>query len=702
MSGTEVTPRLGSLGSPGPRCLGSGSSTPVLASCPDNDDERERRQRRRSKVVDTQLSGTDTPLGLSSPLPRQAEARLRDTLRWTSAEITEHYNTCIKLSTENKITPKNAFGLHLIDYMTEILNPKDSGGTDFKVAAGTLDASAKIYSARVDAIHMDTYKILGALGRDVAPSQDVDSPEEEGSTAAEAAKRARKINKRTFKTIAQDVSSINRPESGRRCEVDPMFQRTAAAFNQCTAAGVFLRSARTAGCRSELQFGSKLQPLPSAETLQVPSPEPVAMPGLKALLEKCLEKRPISSTLAGFCFTNWDAECQGESASALLERFKRSDLVFDVNAEVESDGEEPAAALPDTTFSSDSPRGAAASQPGMFQEHLSSFGTVEQSKRGDVGTLGEGDINAMSQHLSMKPGDYSYFSPRTLSMWAGPEHWRFRPHHRAAAQALGQSKSRDTKKPFEIDFDEDIDFKKHFQESKAPVTLAKSLLNRDSSKSTTLPADFNYEPDDLVKLFLKPAVKVSRRMVAGSCLEPAAGVGDYDYSNPNDTSNFCPALQAEDSYDDNDPAQGTHQAEDFNLDAHPEDQAAGLTNPGELSLLPEPQKVRKFTIPYARTAKNIDMKHLKRTTWQALTDDQLGGAAAAGGEDAEERENRAVVGEKTLSSIVQELHHRLPSNMSQELSVPLAFACLLHLANEKILMLEGTEDLSDVIITQDK
>ncbi|NXR16100.1 CND2 protein, partial [Semnornis frantzii] len=235
--------------------------------------------------------------------------------------------------------------------------------------------------------------------------------------------------------------------------------------------------------------------------------------------------------------------------------------------------------------------------------------------------LGEGDIDTMSQHLSIKPGDYSYFSPRTLSMWAGPEHWRFRPQHRAAAQALGQSKGRDTKKAFEIDFGEDIDFRKYFQESKAPVTLARSLQTRDSPRSTTLPADFDYDPDELVKLFLKPAVKVrafSRSLLA----MPAADVGDYDYSNPNDTSNFCPALQqAEDSTDDNDLAQDADQAEDFNLGAHPEGQAAGLTTNGELILLPEPQKVRKFAIPYARTAKNIDMKHLKRTTWEALTED---------------------------------------------------------------------------------
>ncbi|KFV65275.1 Condensin complex subunit 2, partial [Dryobates pubescens] len=46
-----------------------------------------------------------------------------------------------------------------------------------QVAVGTLDASAKIYSARVDVIHTNTYRVLGGLGKDVAPADDVESPE---------------------------------------------------------------------------------------------------------------------------------------------------------------------------------------------------------------------------------------------------------------------------------------------------------------------------------------------------------------------------------------------------------------------------------------------------------------------------------------------------------------------------------------------
>ncbi|NXF14120.1 CND2 protein, partial [Smithornis capensis] len=50
-----------------------------------------------------------------------------------------------------------------------------------QVAAGTLDASAKIYSVRVDMVHADTYKILGGLGKDSAPAKDPESPEGGGT-----------------------------------------------------------------------------------------------------------------------------------------------------------------------------------------------------------------------------------------------------------------------------------------------------------------------------------------------------------------------------------------------------------------------------------------------------------------------------------------------------------------------------------------
>ncbi|KAM6331364.1 condensin complex subunit 2 isoform 3-T3 [Alca torda] len=701
---SALTPRRAPAASPAPRPLG-GTGTPVLADCPGNDDERERRQRRRSRVTDLQLGGTDSPLGLASP--RQAEAWLPALPQWTNAQISDHYSTCIKLSTENKITTKNAFGLHLIDYMTEILKQKDTELTNFKIAAGTLDASAKIYAVRVDAVHADAYKVLGGLGRDSSPTKNVDSPEGD-SSEPEAVKRVQTKKKHSFKTIEQNLNNINVSEANRRCEIDPMFQRTAASFDECSTAGIFLTGLRTQNCHSELLFDSKIVPLPSSETLTLPNSDPVKVMDLKLLLVQCIEKRPICTSLAGFQFTKWDAESHDESVSALLDKFKKSDQVFDINAEIDSDVEDCVPTLPNDDFHSDSPRSTAADKIGEFTENLNSFGTVHQSKRTDADPFVEGDIGSMCLHLSMKPGEYSYFSPRTLSMWAGPEHWRFKPRHKSAdANSEKGTKKRSTKKAFEINFDEDIDFETYFRKTKASVTLAKSILESENVKSTTLPLDFNYDPNNILQLFLKPTVKLCRTSKPNSSLDHEDEIGEYDYNNPNDTSNFCPALQTADSDDDNDPVQFMGQMGEFNLTAHPEDQEfnrcvgdANITTYGELNLIAEPQKVNKIAIQYAKTAKKMDMRRLKKSMWDLLTDEQKKETAAEM-EDAEKEEDTSVVaGEKVFSSITKELLHRLPSVMAKNLSIPLAFACLLHLANEKNLKLEGTEDLSDVLVKQ--
>ncbi|NXI50698.1 CND2 protein, partial [Chloroceryle aenea] len=526
----------------------------------------------------------------------------------------------------------------------------------------------------------------------------------EDCPAPEAAKRVRPKKKHSFKTIEQNLDNINVSEANRRCEIDPMFQKAATSFDECSTVGIFLSGLRTCGFQNELLFEAKIVPLASSEVLTLPSSDPVKVVDLKSLLQQCTEKRLICSSLAGFQFTNWDAESQDESVSALLDKFKKSDQVFDVNAEMESEGEDCGPALPEDNFCSDSPRSTVAEKIGEFTENLNTFGTSHEAKRMDAVPFREGDIGTMCLHLSMKPGEYSYFSPRALLMWAGPEHWRFKPRHRGT-DSKQEAKKRNTKKLFEINFDEDIDFEAHFRKTKASTTLSKSILENQNVKSTTLPTDFNYEPKNMLQLFLKPAVTLCRTSKPGSSVDHDDEIGEYDYNNPNDTSNFCPAFQAADSDDDNDAIRFTSQAGQFNLTALPEGQdaeftRANITMYGELNLIAEPQKVNKIMIQYAKTAKKMDMKRLKKNMWDLLTDGEKKDTEEKMEGAKEEEDTSAVAGEKVFSDITKELLHRLPSVMAHNLSVPLAFACLLHLANEKNLKLEGTEDLSDVLVQQ--
>ncbi|NWS13635.1 CND2 protein, partial [Pachyramphus minor] len=238
--------------------------------------------------------------------------------------------------------------------------------------------------------------------------------------------------------------------------------------------------------------------------------------------------------------------------------------------------------------------------------------------------FGEGDVETMCHHLSMNPGEYSYFSPRTLSMWAGPQHWRFKPRHTSNANSEKETRKRNAKQEFELNFDEDIDFEAYFRKTKTPTTLSKSILERQNVKRTTLPEDFNYDPENFRQLFLKPQVKLNRMSEPVTTLENEAEIGDYDYNNPNDTSNFCPALQVADSDNDSDPSEFLAQTREFNPQGLQLNRA-DVTTYGELNLIAEPQKINKIAIPYAKTEKKMDMRRLKEAMWQLLTDCQKEG-----------------------------------------------------------------------------
>ncbi|KAM6180265.1 condensin complex subunit 2 isoform 2-T2 [Erethizon dorsatum] len=594
--------------------------------------------------------------------------------------------------------------------MSEILKQKDTEPTNFKVAAGTLDASTKIYAVRVDVVHADAYRVLGGLGKDAPSLEEAEDPGADGSAAETGTtKKAPKPKKKhSYKTIEQNIHNLDVSEADRKCEVDPMFQKTAASFDECSTAGVFLSTLRCQDYRSELLFPSDVQPLSTGESLELPDLGWVEMTDLKAPLQQCVEDRELCPALAGFQFTQWDRETHTESVSALVDKFKKNDQVFDVDAEVESDGGDFLdGPLEDDLDANDEPDRTAVRDCEEFRSWKEPC-QVQSCQEGII-SLGDGDIRAMCPLLSMKPGEYSYFSPRTMKMWAGPDHWRFRPRHKQDAPSQLESRKKSTKKDFEIDFDEDTDIDVYFRKTKAATVLSKSTLENQNWRATTLPMDFHYEIDTLVQLYLKPGMRVLK-MAQGQKAETEhyEEIGDYDYNNPNDTSNFCPGLQAADSDSEESDTLLAGPVGTFDLTSEPchtpmtaqengdtPEGHVNITTYGESNLVAEPQKVNKIEIHYAKTAKKMDMKKLKQSMWRLLTElPRKEASAEVAGAPV------GLASDKMLSGLAKDLQQSLPPTMAQNLSIPLAFACLLHLANEKNLKLEGTQDLSDVLVTQ--
>ncbi|XP_077417715.1 condensin complex subunit 2 isoform X2 [Vanacampus margaritifer] len=617
------------------KCLSPAAcSTTLLAAFPGNDDEKERRQRRRSRVIDLQ---TATDSSFSDSAPHSSAGTPAAVPKLSNAQISEHYSTCIKLSTENKITTKNAFGLHLIDYMADILKQKDSELTNFKVAAGTLDASTKIYAVRVDAVHADAYRVLGGLGAETKPGEEEQQNEDADVTTKQPKKRRPPKN-----TVEQNPSNLNSAESERKCEVDPMFHHMASSFDESSTAGVFLPVLFSENSRCELLFPSHMTLLKSTSSYSPPPAMLVPASPFMAGLQRSQEKSNICPSLQDFSFTSWNPE---QTMNQLLEKMKQGEHVFDVNAEPEPEADEE-----------DYPEFDADYEEGMddceerLKEQKEGCEASGSGRGRDVIPIGEGDITTMCLQLSSQTREYSYFSPRTMATWAGPGYWQFKPKHKLDHLPDKETRKKKPKKAFEIDFSADVNFDTYLRTTRLCQEAQKRLSG-----------------------------------------ELREGIGDYDYNNPNDTANFCPAAG-----DSNDDMEGFPDSEDTQPsgESFPPPSLEGISTYGDQDLVPEPHRVNKIEINYAKTAKKMDMKRLKSSMWTLLTD------SPEKPKEVEVTEESEVCGEKVFSQTTKELLQRLPNTMAQNLSIPLAFVALLHLANEKNLELVKVDDMSDVIIKQ--
>lgn len=91
----------------------------------ENNDDYERMARRRSRLLQPHPDVVNSPAHDAARKAAVTQAVPRN-------QVGEHYGNCIRLAAENKITSKNAFDLHLIDYMGEVLKKEDF--TSFRVS----------------------------------------------------------------------------------------------------------------------------------------------------------------------------------------------------------------------------------------------------------------------------------------------------------------------------------------------------------------------------------------------------------------------------------------------------------------------------------------------------------------------------------------------------------------------------------------
>ncbi|XP_019646176.1 PREDICTED: condensin complex subunit 2-like [Branchiostoma belcheri] len=700
-SGRAPTPDFISPSTRHQRGVIAGQSPRVMTHVLENDDAAEKRERRRSRVIELTRGGVGSPI---SPMDRRKSLGTTQG-GLTNAQLADHYTSCIKLSAENKINVKNAFGLHLIDYMSHLLKTKNRNEvTNFQVASCTLDASAKIYAYRVDAVHADAFKMLGGLGHtenaNKSPAEG-DLPEGDGEVKGKKPKKSGMSI-----TTENNLKNINVNNFDLEFEVDPLFKKMSATFDEGGTRGLLLNHLSCMDDNMELLFdakslatatlGEKVDDTGSTEQVDLSE---FLQHQHKGVLER-ISTAEVCPPFTDFKFMEYDQDFFGE----VMSKQGKGEHAFDLNAETQPIEEEG----PDYDMDGDDDDGYHGGMDGgdgtiMEQSMLVEGQPTRMLQDANTSRPPILDGTVGSLVLALEPSEYSYFDSKLLSLWAGPEHWKLKPRSKDAGKEGGDKKARQKKEPFVLVYQDigEAEFEKQFIETKVATTLTKKTLDKYSKDSKVLPPDLSYRADALFRLFGKASVMVKRQVEEDSQMDD--GIENYDYNNRNDCANYCPGLEGGDDSDNESAGfQDFSQASShFNFSHDTTIQGNMSCNASMLEsqmgpdgLVQAPRKVAKIDIDYARQAKRIDVRKLKGTMWNWLIKPH---APEDPGHSAEEE---AVSGEQTFTELMQELPTMVSGQTAKNLSVPIAFVCLLHLANEKCLQIDGNADLSELTVAQ--
>ncbi|XP_017095864.2 condensin complex subunit 2 [Drosophila bipectinata] len=332
--------------------------------------------------------------------------------------------------------------------------------------------------------------------------------------------------------------------------------------------------------------------------------------------------------------------------------------------------------------------------------------------------------------------EYSYRPMEQISQfWAGPSHWKFKRNRARSTlfQANGQTdtqvgstQKKSSKKSAQqaakrknkmIAYDNVTqDF---FQPLDASVKQRKvNFQKKWDSRKLSLPTKFIFDSDYFFKYDSAPSIKLTRRAGEPDSddaddlgLDMDVGSDHGDVENDLDllgNEHFTAAVPANVSIMLPEGAEGV---DGLDLDAR--EATIGLTNvsmrdPCNNTVLEigtefegAPSQVTKVIVPFAKRAKVIDMKNLKKSC-NSLIQKQMLNVVPEETIPSHPRPKKEQYskGVASFQNVYCKLPTLLTTKMSDSLSTSVAFYAVLHLANDMKLRLIPQPDLEDFQIRQ--
>ncbi|XP_052114751.1 condensin complex subunit 2 isoform X1 [Arachis duranensis] len=633
-----------------------------------NDDKLERAQARAARAAAIRRKNVAANLNSQS-----SDANSDPCLN--KQQILDLFKNCIKLASENKINQKNTWELNLIDHITDIIKAGEEDGdveTNFQKASCTLEAGVKIYSLRVDSVHSEAYKVLGGMNRaGQEAEQDADATVE-GDNTENGKERSRKETDKKLSplsTLESSFEALNVKKFDAAFVVDPLYRQTTAKFDEGGAKGLLMNNLGVyGGCRvlfDSLEVPAKCMTSKNQHDISDTIDLSFAKDCVEHMVLEVRMKDEISPTLRTivnqFDESNrrpTDFQFHGQNTAEEMEVpfdcEMRADTEEHENCMAWSDDhDEPTVAdLGSNDFVSND---ADPSFPDYPQENglFSSQDPDTDDRFGNVDSF-----------LFLSLG----FSSKQ-NAWAGPDHWKYKKskvsevHPPSENGSALKTRAPRSKKQKEIDLDFTVFLEKEMLDIFNPPKNPKTLLLPESRIpcNTKLPEDCHYQPEDLVKLFLLPDVKCLGRRAKRLSDESREQCNNESFPSW-DNGSFCGGEPG-----------------DYEGDVHSDIEDSD-------TLVSQPRQVNKIEVQYDKTSKQVNVQELKITLWNHV----------------QESANLSFEGKKETVSFRSVLAN-FPTDCNaaatiSDISPHLCFICLLHLANEKGLSIQGYPSLDDLAI----
>ncbi|KAI9655644.1 MAG: hypothetical protein M1831_004796 [Alyxoria varia] len=339
----------------------------------------------------------------------------------------------------------------------------------------------------------------------------------------------------------------------------------------------------------------------------------------------------------------------------------------------------------------------------------------------------------------------SYFDQALQKNWAGPEHWRIRKIKDTTNKPAAPTRQRKEKESFEIDFAAPMT-QAMADALYTPATSNSSIcLPRTQWKSKTrnlLPDDKHFNSRQLLRLFLKPKARIGSRKTGGSsggghssssggdnvpegemdeafwarrhqdaaesmaAEEQARAQGDYDANFFQDDALGAP-VGMDDDEEFADAREGFSPAVEGDP-AQPMDPNGGILAPDSQQdgfgsqLVTQSRRLRPEYVQYARVAKKVDVRRLKEEMWRGIDVEENANQDQTPSEKTPAPSlSRQGDGSLRFTSVINSLQSVYPKQAMEDISTSYCFICLLHLANERGLVLNNESNFEEISIRRD-